>query len=322
MYSRRGVGIADMKQGQFQNYAVPDRDPYLLTRLCTTRCEHDRCALGNGALSAWHRSCSLPLRRTFRGITKENQHSMHTGTTSVRARASRREFRPPAIFVRAGLAAAIACAPVTGALAQGMQGSSQNDNQERQTAGQRAPTPRRLLVPLTGTLQTAAPPRGVEGNTSPTDIPTPTALEDTAVPTVTGTFSVQRFVPTTDGRAAAVGTMTLSFLDPQSNTARVVITQGAMPLAAAGDLATPGDQTQVRQPGVAQGCDRLRLVLGRVDVDLPGQPIQLDDVNLEFLQGFDRLEADQLCQLAGLIGQAASPSELVRRLNAFLDTIG
>ena len=248
---------------------------------------------------------------------------MHTGTTSVRKRASRKEFRSPAIFVRVGLAAALACAPVTGALAQGMQRSSGNNNQERQTAGRRQPTPGRLLVPLTGTLQTAAPPtQAVEGHTPPTDVPTPTALEDTPVPTVTGTFSVQRFAPTTDGRVAAVGTMTLSFLEPESNVARTVITQGAMPLAAGADTATPGDQPQARQPAVAQDCETLSLMLGGVDVDLPGRPLQLADVNLEFVQGFDPVQAGLLCEASSLIGQAAPPSELVRTLNAFLDTIG
>ena len=61
-----------------QNYVVPWRDPVLLTRTAASTTARSP---PNRALSSWHRSCSLLPCRTFRGIIKENHHSMHTGYT-------------------------------------------------------------------------------------------------------------------------------------------------------------------------------------------------------------------------------------------------
>lgn len=238
---------------------------------------------------------------------------MHIGSTSVLAFTSRTRSGGCATFVRVGLAAAIACAPVTSALAQGTQ--APQNNQQRQTEGQRQPKPGRLIVPVTGTLGTAV---------------TPTAV----TPTVTGSFSIQRFARTTEEAVAAVGTLTLSFTDPTSNAARTIITQVAMPLAKSGNTATPGDTSgqpqaisptlQASPPASTQACEAPSLVLGPLDLNLLGLAVQLDKMNVDFavVQGAGERLGTLLCQVSSLMDGAAPPADLVRLLNTLLDTIG
>jgi hypothetical protein len=239
---------------------------------------------------------------------------MHTGTTSVFEFASRTRSGS-AMFARVGLAAAIACAPVTGAFAQETQAPSRNNQQQRQAEGQHRSTGR-LIVPITGTLGTAAPE-------------TPAAaVEADVAPAVTGSFAIQRFAQTTDGGVAAVGTLTLSFTDPASNEARTVITQGAMPLDRGGDTGTPDEQPQpagvrpqASSPAIAQGCEMVSLLLGGVDLDLPGRAIQLDPVNVDLVQSVGERQGTSLCDVAGLM-DGARPAQLVKTLNTILETMG
>lgn len=247
---------------------------------------------------------------------------MHIGNTSVHAFAFRTRFGGSAIVVRVGLAVAIASAPVTGALAQGMQASSRNSIQQRPTAAQGRPSPR-LVVPVTGTLGTgsAVPnPAALEDAATTTAVATPPLLEQAAVPTVTGSFSIQRFAPTTGGGVAAVGTLTLSVVEQVSAAARTIITPATMPVTAGSNAGTPDGQTQA-PPALAQACETLRLVLGRVDVDLPGLPVQLDEVNVDVVQGVDQRVGAAVCQAGGLIDQAATPADVARALNTLLVTI-
>ena len=246
---------------------------------------------------------------------------MHIGTTSVLEFPSRTGSGRCATFVRVGLAAAIACAPVTGALAQGTQ--TPRNSQQRQTEAQRQPTPGRLIVPITGTLGTSATPS-----------PTAPTGDAASKPALTGSFAIQSFAQTTEGAVAAVGTLTLSFTDPTSNAARTIVTQIAMPLAKSGDTATPGDaagkpQTigatpQASAPAVTQACETLSLVLGGLDLDLLGLAIQLDAANVDFIvaQGAGGRLGTLLCDVSGLIDGAAPPAELVKAMNTLLDTIG
>lgn len=220
---------------------------------------------------------------------------MHIGTTSV---------------TRVGLAVAIACVPITGAFAQATQAPSPNNQQQRQATGQRQPAGR-LIVPVTGSL-----------GTTPAAAPT-AAVEADIAPAVTGSFEIQRFARTTDGGVAAVGTLTLSFTDPASNKARTVITPGAMPLDRGGDAqAQPaGVRPQASSPALAQGCETTSLLLGGVDLDLPGRAIKIDAANVDLVPGPGERQGTALCGVAGLM-DGAPPAELVKALNSLLDTMG
>ena len=248
---------------------------------------------------------------------------MHTGTTSVPEFASRTRSGAGDTVVRVALAAAIACAPVTAALAQGTQ--AQRNNQQGQTNGQRQPTPGRLTVPISGTLGTAATP-ATPAQTTPEGVAE-------AASTITGSFSIQRFARTTDDSVAAVGTLVLSLTDPASNAARTIITQVAMPVAKS-DAATPGGAAGQPQPTVgatlqaatptAEACETLTLVLEPPDLDLPGLAVQLDQANVDLtaVQGTGERMRNLLCEVTGLLGGAAGPAELVNRLNTLLDLLG
>ena len=244
---------------------------------------------------------------------------MHTGTTSVREFTSRTRSGAGGKFVRVALAAAIACAPVTAALAQGT--PAPTNNQQAQTNGQRQPKPGRLIVPITGTLGTAA-------------TPTPAAAA-AAASAVTGSFSIQRFARTTEDTVAAVGTLVLSFIDPASNAARTIVTQVAMPVAKSGGTTAPGGAAdeaqpivgatlQASAPAVAQACEALSLVLEPPNLDLSGLAVQLNQVNINLTasQGTAERMQSLLCEVTGLVEGAAPPAELVNKLNTLLDVIG
>jgi hypothetical protein len=263
----------------------------------------------------------------FRGITKEDYGSMQSGDTSVLELASRRRLGGSEMAVRAGLAIALACGPVSVALAQGSQASTsaRNSNQLQQTL--REGHGGRLLVPISGTLglaaTTAAPPPSTPRPDAATVAGEAAASMDNGLsPAVAGSFSIERFARTTDGGIAAVGTFTLSVPDPASNAGRTIITAGAMPLSIGGRNPASGDRLAASTQGLAQACGPLALVLGQVDVDLPGAAVRLDDVNVEFVPGVDERLASALCEVAGAAGQAAAPADLVVMLNSLVQTIG
>jgi hypothetical protein len=221
-------------------------------------------------------------------------------------------------MARVGLAATIACAPVTSALAQPTP-ARQND-QQGQTGAQRQPTPGRLTVPITGTFGALSPP-------------TISTREGSAVaPDVTGTFTIQRFARTTDDGVAAVGTLTLSLADSSSSSARTVITQVAMSMARPGD-AVAGDGAGPEPIGAAvapaaepltRACEALSLVLGPLDLAMAGATVRVHQVNVDLavVPGVGERLRDMLCQVTALMDGAARPADLVQALNALLDTLG
>jgi hypothetical protein len=237
---------------------------------------------------------------------------MQPGTTSVLTFSSRarRPMRASAL-VRVGLAAAIAGAPVSAALAQTP--SQTGVNQPRQIEGQRQPTPGRLLVPVTGTLGTPA-----------TSEPQAPGAAVTQAPAVTGLFSIQRFARTTENAVAAVGTLTVSFTDPETSAARTIVTQIAMPLQRSTGVRPPGDTPQPgATAGVTQACESLSLVLGPLDVTLLGNAVHLDavTVDLTVVPGTGQRLATLICDVAGQLGAATPPADLLKTLNALLDTV-
>ncbi len=249
---------------------------------------------------------------------------MHTGSTSVLEFTTPRRSHRWTAFVRVGLAAAMAGAPVTAALAQSQQGAANNPqseqaakNRQGQTEGQRRPTPGRLVVPVTGTLETSATPA----------TPTTPAGDATAAPTVAGTFAIQRFARTTEDAVAAVGTLTLTFTDPTTAAARTIITQVAMPLARSGETTPPTEPSPAganRQAAATQPCETLSLVLGPIALNPLGVGVQLDETNVDLtvVQGAGQRLSGLLCHVTGLIGGTAAPAELVNTLNSLLDMLG
>jgi len=167
-----------------------------------------------------------------------------------------------------------------------------------------------LLVPVTGTI-------------GPSTTTPDAEAEVAATPPVTGSFAIQRFARTTDDTVAAVGTLTVTFADPTTNAARTIITQVAIPLATSGN-ATPGSSAGQPQPIGATGCGTLSLVLGPLDLTLPGLTVRLDKVTVDFAEvdGTGSRLGDLLCAVTSLVAGAARPVELVKTLNTLLDTIG
>lgn len=278
---------------------------------------------------------------------------MYNGSTPVPNRLSDRTSGARATLMRVGLASTLVCAlGTTGAIAQGTQASR---TQQLQTQGLRQ-TPGRLIIPITGTIASPAgspgpaepstpstPPTPPDSTTLPPETPTPeTTPTVPAASDVFGTFSIQRFARTTDGEVAAVGTLTVSLVDPASTQTRTIITQVAMPVARSGGAAAPSSssigfsQTSVTQsavspvasqgtrPGPDQACETLNLTLEGIELDLLGIPVQLDPVNVDFtvVPGTGSRLSGLLCGVNGALDSGASPVERTNMLNSLLDTIG
>jgi hypothetical protein len=251
----------------------------------------------------------------LRGITKEDHHSMHTESTSVLAFAPRSrswQHRRVATCVGVGLAAAIACAPVTVALAQSPQSAkspqTSSTTQTRQNAGQRPATPGRLVVPVSATLAGAETP-SVEAGTS----------------AVTGTFAIQRFARTTDDAVAAVGTVTLTITDASTTSTRTIITQAAMPVARSTEIATPAPApTASTSTGPTTACETVRLVLDAIDIAPMGVAVEIERVNVDVtaLPGVGERLPTLLCEVANQISGTTAPADLVNTLNSLLDMLG
>jgi hypothetical protein len=240
-------------------------------------------------------------------------------------------------FVRVGLAAAITCAPATAALAQSAQGaqsrqgtgsSPQGQQQtgntpQGQTEGQRRPAPGRLVVPVTGTLQTAATPGAPA---TPPAAGTPSGAESavSAAPTVDGTFAIQRFARTTEDAVAAVGTLTLTLVDPETAASRTVVTQVAMPLATSGETAPAPAPASTRQAVTVRACETLTLALGPVALELPGAAVELAGANVDLtvVPGTGDRLGGVLCEVADLLDRSAPPAQLAATLNRLLDVLG
>ena len=156
-----------------------------------------------------------------------------------------------------------------------------------------------------------------------------------STPDVTGTFSIRRFARTTNDAVAAVGTLTISLTDPASNAAaRTIVTELALPIARAGDPATPGAPPAQPQPigptpqalaaAEASTCETLSLVLGPLQLDVLGIAVQLNEANVDVIAvpGASERLKNRLCGLTALMDGVAPPAEVVRMLNTLLDTLG
>jgi hypothetical protein len=221
---------------------------------------------------------------------------MSIGSTSV-----------PAVTL--GLAAAIACAPATAALAQGSR-TQTTANATKQIDGQRQFTPGRLVVPVTGTLASAAAPSAE-------------AAQERAAGAVTGSFAIQRFARTTEDAVAAVGTLTLTFTDQTTSASRTIVTQAALPLTRSTEIATPAPSGEPAAPAT-RACETLRLVLGSIEVAPLGVAVQIDRVNVDVtaLPGLGERLSGLLCEVTSQITGTARPVDLVNTLNALLDLLG
>lgn len=237
-------------------------------------------------------------------------------------------------FIRVGLAAAITCAPVTAALAQSTQGAQSRQgtasrpqgqetgtNSQGQTEGQRRPAPGRLVVPVTGTLKATATPGAP---TTPPAAGTPSGAESavSVAPTVDGTFAIQRFARTTEDAVAAVGTLALTIVDPETAASRTVVTQVAMPLANSGAPApAPAANPQAL---TVRACETLSLALGPVALNLPGAAVELHEANVDLtvVAGTGDRLSGVLCEVADLIERTAPASQLAATLNRLLDVLG
>jgi hypothetical protein len=160
------------------------------------------------------------------------------------------------------------------------------------------------------------------------------AVDVAPIPDVTGTFSIRRFARTTNDAVAAVGTLTISLTDPASNAARTIVTELALPIARAGDAATPGAPPAQPQPigptpqafaaAETSTCETLSLVLGPLQVDVLGTAVQLNEANVDVIAvpGASERFKNRLCGLTALMDGAAPRAEVVRMLNRLLDTLG
>jgi hypothetical protein len=205
-------------------------------------------------------------------------------------------------LLRLALAAALAITPVTATLAQ----SRPDDRAEQQS--RRAGS---LAVPVSGTVR-------------------PEANPEVASP-LTGTFTIQRFAKQDDA-VVAIGTLTASFTDPLTNTARTVVTQAALPFdrqasgSQAAAAAAEASDLPARGPAVAQqaACDILNLVLGPLDLNLLGLRVQLNQVVLDItaVPGSGNLLGNLLCAVAGLLDGPGPLARLVALLNELLAVLG
>jgi hypothetical protein len=205
-------------------------------------------------------------------------------------------------FVRLTLAVMLAAAPVTAA-AQNQQG---NQNQQGQQQGDTKS--RGFTVPVSGLV-------GPEGATPSTPL--------------TGTVAIQRFVRTSTG-IGAVGTLTASFVDPTTATARTIVTQVVVPVTLQPDQAqAASDELDAPDHGpsaTAQqaACSILHLVLGPLDLNLLGLRVQLNQVVLDItaVPGAGNLLGNLLCAITGLLDNTGQLSQLLSLLNQLLALLG
>jgi hypothetical protein len=207
-----------------------------------------------------------------------------------------------AVLVRLALSTLLAAAPVTAAAAQSPQGN------RGQQQGQGQVKSRGFIVPVDGLV-------GAEG-TEPTG-------------ELTGTLAIQRFVRTDTG-LGAVGTLTASFADPATGTARTIVTQVVVPVTTGeGAAQAPSDELDAPESGpavVAQqaACSILHLVLGPLDLNLLGLRVQLNQVVLDItaVPGAGNLLGNLLCAITGLLDNTGQLARLVALLNQLLDILG
>lgn len=202
-------------------------------------------------------------------------------------------------LLRLALAAALAITPVTASFAQDR---PERDDRDDQRQSRKVGS---LAVPVSGTVR-------------------PEANPEVASP-LNGTFTIQRFARQNDG-VVAIGTLTASFTDPLTNTARTVVTVAALPLdrrASASQASAAEPDAPQSGPAAAQqpaACDVLNLVLGPLDLNLLGLRVQLNQVVLDVtaVPGSGNLLGNLLCAIAGLLDGPGPLARLVALLNELL----
>jgi hypothetical protein len=120
--------------------------------------------------------------------------------------------------------------------------------------------------------------------------------------TFTGTFTLQKFVPS-DGGVAAVGMLT-----GQVTNALGTVTTVAQNVALPVNIA-------------ATTCEILNLDIGPIALDLLGLQVNLSEIilNITAQSGAGKLLGNLLCAVAGLLDQ---PNGLARVLNDILSILG
>ncbi len=206
------------------------------------------------------------------------------------------------VILRLALAASLAAAPVTAAVAQAEPGA-EGLQQQQQT-----PIGGTLTVPVSGLV-------GPEGSVPGTPL--------------TGTLTIQRFARSDSG-IAAVGTLTANVTDPTTGAARTIVTLVNVPVTTQQSPAgVVSDDLQAPDHGpaaIAQGqaCSILHLVLGPLDLNLLGLRIQLNQVVLDItaVPGAGNLLGNLLCQITGLFDNPSQLTRLIGLLNDLLALLG
>jgi hypothetical protein len=118
--------------------------------------------------------------------------------------------------------------------------------------------------------------------------------------TFAGTFELKKFVATTDGTIAAVGTLTGTLKRANGTTIGSIVNNIVMPVSI-------GDTT----------CEILHLDLGPLDLNLLGLQVDLSRIVLDITAqaGAGNLLGNLLCAVAGLLD---SPGPLATLLNQIL----
>jgi len=212
------------------------------------------------------------------------------------------------------LTSALVGAFATGAQAQGLEAPRAT---QQQVQGLRQAGAGRLIVPVTGALTSDLPQQfQTRGQ-------------------VTGSFSIQRFAPTTTGEVAAIGMLTLNLTDPASGTPRTIVTESAIRVAQSVDepsaltssvtRPTTGSSavmlnadSRVTRATPTQECQTLSLALRPVQLDIVGMSVRLDQVNVDFVSRTPGQLRNLLCGSTRVV----SPAERTNQLNALLDVVG
>ncbi len=158
------------------------------------------------------------------------------------------------------------------------------------------------IFTIAAALGTALPANAQGAGNAPTGLQIPIAGSGTGA-NFTGTFTLQRFIPTADG-VAAVGRLTGTITDGATSGVTSVVRNIVLPV-------TLGDTT----------CEILHLDLGPLNLDLLGLQIDLSRIVLDITaeSGPGNLLGNLLCSVAGLLD---NPSGLAKVLNQILALLG
>ena len=231
------------------------------------------------------------------------------------------------VLPRVTLAAALAVAPLTAAVAQEQPGQElPNQRSDRQDQQQQRSRP--VTVPVSGTA-------GEEGdpNASP----------------LTGTFAIQRFAQAGNS-IVAVGTLTATrddasatdaaaVAEPAAGSVRTIVTQISLPLSSQGEPAGSSPAPALSQRGRATplqtACDVLHLVFAPSEMTLLDLNVQLDPIVLDVVGAPGAANArasgatavgNLICaissQLNGTGQQRGQASSVLNLLNQLLDQLG